>query len=166
MTVTTVINHAMGLLVEELAAEGVADPLGQAVTVAAVWDDLARLTGGHPPLIVQRLLAGGTPPLGESLAPQPTAGLLVTVLCARLRLALASEPPGTAAGGPLARRLPLASLWIALGRLNGEAVPVAVCQRLSDGPPGDPPDAPITGPLPVMPALPTPSTLTARSDRV
>ena len=47
-------NQCMALLIEELAADGIPDPLSADVTLAAVWDDLARLAGERPPATVRR----------------------------------------------------------------------------------------------------------------
>lgn len=52
------INQYMTLLVEELAGDGIPDPLAEVFTLAAVWDDLARLAGERPPAGVRRLNAG------------------------------------------------------------------------------------------------------------
>ncbi len=43
------VNELMTALVDELAAGGVPDVLTQPLTLAAVWDDLARLAGEAPP---------------------------------------------------------------------------------------------------------------------
>ena len=39
------INDLLTMFCEELAAEGVPDVLAQSFTLAALWDDLARLAG-------------------------------------------------------------------------------------------------------------------------
>jgi hypothetical protein len=49
------INQCMTLLVQELEGEGIPSPLLCEFTLAAIWDDLARLAGETPPLTVQRL---------------------------------------------------------------------------------------------------------------
>ena len=41
------INAIMATLVEELVAGGMADPLGEPLTLAALWADVARI-GGEP----------------------------------------------------------------------------------------------------------------------
>ncbi len=43
------IHDLLIALCEELAAEGVPDVLHQPVTLAALWDDLARLAGSRCP---------------------------------------------------------------------------------------------------------------------
>lgn len=43
-------------LADELAAEGIADPLGARLELAAVWSDLARLAGEDLPAAVGRWL--------------------------------------------------------------------------------------------------------------
>jgi len=42
---TLVINQLMSALVAELAAEEIPQPLSQRFTLAAIWQDLARLAG-------------------------------------------------------------------------------------------------------------------------
>lgn len=74
------IGRYLTLLVEELQAEGLADPLGQAFTLAALWDDLARLAGETPPPAVRRRFEEDSPTgnptnWGSSLAPRPDASL-------------------------------------------------------------------------------------------
>jgi hypothetical protein len=56
---TTTINGLMRALVDELAAEGVPAPLGEAFTLAAVWLDLCRLAGETVPTEVLAVLDGG-----------------------------------------------------------------------------------------------------------
>ena len=51
------INRCMALLVEELATDGVPDPLTQSFPLSAIWDDLCRLAGERPPDQV-RVLVG------------------------------------------------------------------------------------------------------------
>lgn len=66
------INRYMALLLEELAGEGIPDPLGEPFTLAALWDDLARLAGERPPAAVRRLHDAD----GPSINPQrPEGGL-------------------------------------------------------------------------------------------
>ncbi len=43
------INEAMILLVAELAADDIPQPLSQRFTLAAIWQDLARLAGEELP---------------------------------------------------------------------------------------------------------------------
>ena len=50
------INTILEALHDELAADGVPAPLGQSLTLAAVWCDLARLAGEEPPAAVAALL--------------------------------------------------------------------------------------------------------------
>lgn len=52
------INHYLSILTDELRAEGVADPLAQPFTLAALWDDLAAMAAEAPPAAVRRYLAG------------------------------------------------------------------------------------------------------------
>ena len=47
------INRYLTLLLEELRADGIPDPLGEEFTFAAVWDDLCRLAGEMPPAAVR-----------------------------------------------------------------------------------------------------------------
>ena len=46
---TMTVNELMTTLVDELAAGDVPDVLAQSLTLAALWDDLARLNGEEPP---------------------------------------------------------------------------------------------------------------------
>ncbi len=63
------IDEAMRALVAELAAGGVPAPLAQDFTLAALWDDLARLAGEPVPPEVAALLDGrGTGPMQPSRA--------------------------------------------------------------------------------------------------
>ncbi len=55
------INRCMMLLAEELRAEGISDPLTVSFTLAAIWDDLCRLTGETPPGAVRQLYEGDSP---------------------------------------------------------------------------------------------------------
>ncbi len=52
------INDTMRALVAELGAGGVPAPLAQSFTLAALWDDLARLAGEPTPPEVAALLDG------------------------------------------------------------------------------------------------------------
>ncbi len=65
----TTIDTLMRSLVAELAAGGVPAPLAQDFTLAALWDDLARLAGESVPPEVAALLDGrGTGPARPSRA--------------------------------------------------------------------------------------------------
>ncbi len=55
------INRYMTLLTEELAADGIPDPLSQAFTLAVVWDDLCRLAGETAPTFVCQRFEGDSP---------------------------------------------------------------------------------------------------------
>ncbi len=46
---TMTVNELMTTLIDELAAGDVPDVLAQPLTLAALWDDLARLAGEEPP---------------------------------------------------------------------------------------------------------------------
>jgi len=52
------LNRHLITLVDQLRAEGVADPLAQSFTLAALWDDLAAIAGEPPPAAVQAALGG------------------------------------------------------------------------------------------------------------
>ena len=52
------LNRHLSALVDQLRAEGIAEPLAQAFTLAAIWDDLAAIAGESPPAIVQAALGG------------------------------------------------------------------------------------------------------------
>jgi hypothetical protein len=74
------IEQHMTLLVEELREAGLADPLAEIFTLAAVWDDLARLAGETPPPAVRHCFeddgpTGNPAAWGPSLAPLPTAAI-------------------------------------------------------------------------------------------
>ena len=65
------VNELMTALIDELAAGDVPDVLAQPLTLAAVWDDLARLNGEAVPRWVALALddAGRAPrPLPVTLA--------------------------------------------------------------------------------------------------
>ena len=51
------INRCMELLLDELIAEGVADPLAQPLMLAAIWEDLCRLADEEPPARVRRIIS-------------------------------------------------------------------------------------------------------------
>jgi len=42
------------MLIDELRAEGLPDPLGTSFTLAALWDDLSCLAGETPPVAVRQ----------------------------------------------------------------------------------------------------------------
>jgi hypothetical protein len=78
------IERHMTLLVEELREAGLADPLAETFTLAAVWDDLARLAGETPPPAVRRRFeedgpTGNAATWGPSLASAPTVALAAPV---------------------------------------------------------------------------------------
>ncbi len=52
------INHHLSVLVDQLCAEGIADPLAQSFTLAALWDDPAAIVGESPPADVRAVLGG------------------------------------------------------------------------------------------------------------
>ncbi len=66
------INDALQSLVADLAAEGIADPLAEPLTLAAVWHDLCHLTGEPLPSEVAALLDGPRPIRPVLAAPKPT----------------------------------------------------------------------------------------------
>ncbi len=69
------IDTLMRALVAELGAGGVPAPLARPLTLAALWDDLARLAGESVPPEVAALLDGrGADParLGAASATRPT----------------------------------------------------------------------------------------------
>ncbi len=69
------IDATMRALVAELGAGGVPAPLAQDFTLAALWDDLARLAGEPVPPEVAALLDGrGVTPVraGEVITTRPT----------------------------------------------------------------------------------------------
>lgn len=55
---SAMINRYLSILIDELRAEGIADPLAHSFTLAALWDDLATLAGELPPASVRGYLAG------------------------------------------------------------------------------------------------------------
>ena len=65
------INQCMTLLVQELEDEGIPAPLLCEFTLAAVWDDLARLAGETPPLAVRRLFERERPVVGPAMLATP-----------------------------------------------------------------------------------------------
>ncbi len=80
------INRYLSILIDELRAEGIADPLAQSFTLAALWDDLATLvdearsrqsgvtageTGANNP---PRLRSGGRRVAGLPATPVGAAG--------------------------------------------------------------------------------------------
>ena len=70
------INTIMAALVEELVEEGMADPLGEPLTLAALWADLARLGGEPLPTDVAALLDGPRPIRPVLTAPKPAYRML------------------------------------------------------------------------------------------
>jgi hypothetical protein len=70
------INRCMALLVEELRADGIAEPLAEEFTLGAVWDDLCRLSGETPPAAVRQMFEGESPAWDTVVlhAPQPPVG--------------------------------------------------------------------------------------------
>ncbi len=70
------INRCMMLLTEELRAEGISDPLTESFTLAAIWDDLCRLTGETPPAAIRQLYESDSPLIEAALlaAPSRNAG--------------------------------------------------------------------------------------------
>ena len=52
----TAINDLLHRLLDELAAEGIPEPLSTPFTLAALWLDLCRLAGEEPPAAVAALL--------------------------------------------------------------------------------------------------------------
>ncbi len=78
------IERHMTLLVEELREAGIADPLAETFTLAAIWDDLARLAGEPPPPAVRRRFeddgpTGNPATWGPPLAPVPSAALAAPI---------------------------------------------------------------------------------------
>ncbi len=55
------INRHLSVLVDQLLAEGIGDPLAQRFTLAALWDDLATIADETPPTCVIAHLSGATP---------------------------------------------------------------------------------------------------------
>jgi len=55
------IERLLRAMLAELIAADVPAPLGQPLTLAAVWADLARLAGEEPPADVLALLGGPAP---------------------------------------------------------------------------------------------------------
>ena len=73
------INEALTALCEEMAAEGVPDVLAQPVTLAALWDDLARLAGEPPPRWVAAAVAeAGRERVALTATGRATAWVLVS----------------------------------------------------------------------------------------
>ena len=67
------INTLLSALVAELAADGVPAPLHQSFTLAAVWQDLARLAGEPLPAAVAAVV-GDTLDRAIDPLPVPQAG--------------------------------------------------------------------------------------------
>jgi hypothetical protein len=66
-----VINQCMTLLVQELEGEGIPTPLLCEFTLAAVWDDLARLAGETPPPAVRQLFERERPVVVPAMLATP-----------------------------------------------------------------------------------------------
>ena len=133
------INRYLSILVDELRAEGVPDPLHQRFTLAAVWDDLARLGGEVPPAAVRAMLGGSWP--GRSRALPPATCPAGAGEASPINAALAAAQAELAEGGvpvPLAQPCTLGFLWADLSRLAGEEV-VPEVRAMLDG--HDPPRA-------------------------
>ncbi len=73
------VNELMTALIDELAAGDVPDVLAQPLTLAAVWDDLARLAGEELPRWVA--VALGDADRAPRLLPVPTADALCEEVC-------------------------------------------------------------------------------------
>lgn len=56
------INRCMGLLLDELLAEGIPDLLHRSFTLAAIWDDLSRIAGEGSPAALDSPLGVGSRP--------------------------------------------------------------------------------------------------------
>lgn len=65
------INRCMTLLMDELVAEGVEDPLAQPFTLAAIWHDLCRHAGEDSPVGVRLWLEGQLSPIRHGPPFQP-----------------------------------------------------------------------------------------------
>ena len=77
------LNAVMVALVDELAEEGVPDALAQRLTLAAVWADLARLSGEElPAWVAAHLDAPVTGPTAVG-AGRPVCGTTHAMWCAR-----------------------------------------------------------------------------------
>ena len=122
---TPSINGLMVALVAELVeAEGGAgfDPLGERLTLLAVWADLCRLAGEPLPAFIRRAL-GDMARDGATATPRRVP---VTRLCGRLLAELvAGDVPE-----PLGQRFSLGLLWADLCRLAGETPPTDVAALL------------------------------------
>ena len=55
------INRCIALLIDDLRAEGIGDPLAQSFTLAALWANLAAIAGEMPPPFVEEFLSDGAP---------------------------------------------------------------------------------------------------------
>ena len=75
---TMTVNELMTTLIDELAAGDVPDVLAQPLTLAALWDDLARLNGEDVP----RWVAMALDDAGR--APRPLPMRLAAVRCAEV----------------------------------------------------------------------------------
>ncbi len=65
------INDALAVLVDEMAAADVPDPLAQPCTLALVWADLARLAGEPLPAEVAALVDAPIPLRPLRAVPKP-----------------------------------------------------------------------------------------------
>src|SRR6476646_3263609 len=109
------INTVMRAFVAELAAAGVPDPLNQQITLAALWDDLCRLSHERSPTAVERWLAGGT---AAYTAAAPATGPIAAAFDCLLG-ALAARR----VSDPLAQRFTVGLVWTVLCQLGGEDPP-------------------------------------------
>ena len=75
------INDALQALAADLAAEGIADPLAEQFTLAALWHDLCHLTGEALPADVAALLDGPRPIRPVLAAPKPTRRVCAVESC-------------------------------------------------------------------------------------
>ena len=69
------VNDALQSLAADLAAEGIADPLAEPITLAALWHDLCRIAGEPLPSDVVALLDGPRMIRPILAAPKPTRAL-------------------------------------------------------------------------------------------
>ncbi len=125
------INRCMALLVDELLAADVPDPLRREFTLAAVWDDLARLGGETVPDEVR--IALGEPianirPLRDAPSGLGAKGEERTVNGVLIEHLTKLEWWGIPAA--LTQPLMLGPLWAELSRIAGEEVAPAVRELL------------------------------------
>ncbi|HEU5424570.1 MAG TPA: hypothetical protein VFU72_13575 [Nitrolancea sp.] len=112
------INTMMRAFVAELAAAGVPDPLNQQITLAALWDDLCRLSHERSPAAVECRLAGAT---AASTARASTTGPVSAAFNRLLGELTARHLPD-----PLAQRFTVGLVWAVLCQLGGEDPPALV----------------------------------------